>query len=504
MRGNTETGNVWRKQKPRPPRSSNVSYLAEQIESLQQQGDMYTKKLEVERRRNDELDKKIQRAQKKLLDAQKSVGGLNSARDGLVSRAKNLRTLENRLEKVLIKYNETQNTNKMLRQTIQNLRMEKQGQMQILERLKKDLSKKLQNVKAVVENQSIATDTRDNAVRKREILLQEMAEEAEEFSTEYEDRRLELSEEQELGKQLQARQLTKSSPSTNEIREGYQLGNMSVGQEKVVRAGSNKAYWSIAKKEVDLKRQSERLLKIEEAWNKIMEETQINSIEEIVAEFIRTEEENFSMFNMINELNRDMEHLEVENGLLKQKVADMKGDDGVPDNRQHMKAELEKQIKAQQARAGVCQEHIDQVSQVLGTFKEEILSIFNKVGCNDEALGQQLSSAGVTEMNILQFLGIIEERISELVQIQQFNRDRREMSAKAEVPLDDTGSKPVTPRSNKMPTGIPLISDIISDDDEDEDENANVKPISVHEAMDRMEKKIVDFQQRKPARPQRK
>merc|ERR1711865_328385 len=154
--------------------------------------------------------------------------------------------------------------------------------------------------------------------------------------------------------------------------------------------------------------------------------------------------------------------------------------------------------------AGVCQEHIDQVSQVLGTFKEEILSIFNKVGCNDEALGQQLSSAGVTEMNILQFLGIIEERISELVQIQQFNRDRREMSAKAEVPLDDTGSKPVTPRSNKMPTGIPLISDIISDDDEDEDENANVKPISVHEAMDRMEKKIVDFQQRKPARPQRK
>jgi hypothetical protein len=502
-RGVGETGNVWRQAKPkaRPPRAANVSYLAEQIESLQQQGDMYTKKLEVERRRNDDLDKKIVRAQKKLLEQQKSIGGLNHARDGLVSRAKNLRTLENRLEKVLIKYNETQNTNKLLRQTIQNLRKEKQGQMQILDRLGRDLVKKNQLVKTVVDDQMAAAEARENASRKRDIVLQEMAEEAEEFQSEYDDRKAELQEEQELGKQLQARQLNKSSPSATEVRDGYQLGNMSVGQEQEVRTGSNKAYWSIAKKEVDLRRQSDRLLKIEESWNKIMEETEINSIDDIVAEFIRTEEENFSMFNMINELNREMEALEVENGELKADVGKMKGGEGGADNRQHMKEELEKQITAQQARAIANQEHIDRIGAVLGTFKEDILNIFNKVGCNDEALGQQLSSAGVTEMNILQFLGIIEERISELVQISQFNRDRREMGGKAEPALDD---KPATPRSNKMPSGIPSIAEIISDDDDDEDDSAQVKPISVNDAMDRMANKIVDFQQRKPARPSKR
>lgn len=390
------------------------------------------KKIEVERRRNDDLDKKIKRARSKLLGAQKEIGGVNAAQEGMVSKAKKLRTYENRLEKTLRDLNSTFNYNKTLKQTIQNLRREQQQQFQIRDKLEKELaSKKNQMVQTIVAQQA-ATDARDKAQRQVEALRQQIAEDIEEFEEEYQLRYEELQDERDAQKTLNMQKLNttkKEAPaptSPDKNGEGYTLGNMSTHEEKKMRGQNNKAYWSIAKKEVDLKRQTERVQTYEEAFAKIQQETGISSIDEMVTAFITAEEENFSLFNMINELNREMETLEVENGDIKAQIEKLKSQQGDGKSRVGMKKYLERQIEVSNEKAVLYKQKLDTALKAVDSMKNGIISIFQKVGCNDEALGQQLASTGVTDMNLTQFLGIIEQGINEIVQMNSTFHDKND------------------------------------------------------------------------------
>jgi len=418
-------GSAWRKQQK-------GSYMSQQIENLQDQGDMYTKKIEIERRRNEDLDKKIRRARAKLLGVQKDIGGVNAAQEGMVSKAKKLRTYENRLEKTLREYNTTFNYNKTLKQTIDNLRTEQQQQFQIRDKLEKELAGKKNHMVQTIVAQQAATDARDKAQRQVEALRQQISEEMEEFDAEYQERYEELQDERDAGKALALAAQKKTTvhhkpqetAATPKESDDFKLGNMSTQEEKKMRGQNNKAYWSIAKKEVDLKRQTERVQTYEEAFAKIQQETGISSIDEMVTAFITAEEENFSLFNMINELNREMETLEVENGDIKNQIEKLKEQQGGGQSRVGMKKYLERQIEVSNEKAVLYKDKLDSALKVVDSMKNGIISIFNKVGCDDEALGQQLASTGVTDMNLTQFLGIIEQRINEIVQMNStFNGD---------------------------------------------------------------------------------
>jgi chromosome segregation ATPase len=467
-------------------RKSKGGYLGQQIEFLQDQGDMYTKKIEIERRRNEDLDRKIKRARAKLLTAQKEVGGVRSSQEGMISKQRKLRTYENRLDKGLRDLNTTCNYNKKLKETIQNLRRETQQQLQIKSKLEVELSQKKNEMVQTIVSQQAATDARDKAQRSVEALRQQIAEEIEEFEAEYQEKFEEHEDERAAQKALLLAQRKAAmhkkddkvtsyvSEPEEEEEEEYNLGNMSTQEEKKMRGQNNKAYWSIAKKEVDLKRQTERVQTYEEAFAKIQKETGISSIDEMVTAFITAEEENFSLFNMINELNREMEALEVENGDIKIQIEKLKDSQGGDKSRVGMKKYLERQIEVSNEKAVRYKDKLDSDLNVVDSMKTGILSIFQKIGCNDEALGQQLASTGVTDMNLTQFLGIIEQRINEIVQMNYTFSGG-----------DDDGSgsgqrKPKTPTVQEGSLNKPLppsMADLV-DDYADDDDNVKPAPIS--------------------------
>ena len=47
--------------------------------------------------------------------------------------------------------------------------------------------------------------------------------------------------------------------------------------------------------------------------------------------------------------------------------------------------------------------------------EQGIQSIFAKIGCDKNALSETLGSTGVTETNMMQYLGVIEQRCNELM-----------------------------------------------------------------------------------------
>jgi hypothetical protein len=416
----------------------------------------------------------------------------------MISKGKKLKTMENRLQQLQIKYSKTVNQNKDLRETIQNIRRQKQQQIQIKDKLDRQLFAKNQEKLNVLQQQQASIDARDYCQRDMDALQAQIVEETEEFETEMENQREHLKEEEEAAKHIgmakatkmhaaaKSKELAKSAEATN--ADNSQLGNMSSDEEAKMRGQNNKAYWSIAKKEVDLKRQTERVQAYEEAFAKIQQETGIESIEKMVTEFIQAEDDNFSLFNMINGLNRKMEELEVQNGDIKVQIEQMRALQGGGEERQSMKTDREKQIKLSEDKAAFHKGKLDKDLKVVDSMKQGITSIFVKVGCNDEALGQQLSSTGVTDMNITQFLGIIEERIEEIVQMHHTFQEKEPTHESK----DEGGSN-----ENARPKGSRAIaalskSEVPSTHDEDDDENADrdaLKPISIEETIAEMKQK---------------
>merc|ERR1712054_308304 len=56
-------------------------------------------------------------------------------------------------------------------------------------------------------------------------------------------------------------------------------------------------------------------------------------------------------------------------------------------------------------------------TKILGSLKDGIHSIFSNIGCNMSGVSEVLGTGGVTEGNIMTYLGLIEQRANEMLTI---------------------------------------------------------------------------------------
>jgi len=191
----------------RQARQANNMSAAAQIAKLQDQCEMYTRKIEQERRRLEELDKQIKKLQTTLLLQRKeqSIQAMQAAISSGMSTSgagawsfdvdrsanggagiqKQIRILENRLDKALVKFNEALAHNKNLRETIDNLRRERQVFESIYGKLARELSKKKSDMLEVKKEIHVAYETRASAQREMVALKQAADREQERFENEW-------------------------------------------------------------------------------------------------------------------------------------------------------------------------------------------------------------------------------------------------------------------------------------------------------------------------------
>lgn len=459
-----------------------VSYLAEKYEELQKQGDTYSKKIEVEKRRNEELDIKIKALQIKLLEVKKDFGGVHAAGEERVLQVKNGRLQENRMEKSLTKYNETCNINKKLREKIQSLRRQNVTQHQIHEKLDRDLHVHQNAVLKSVKATQVAYEARERAQRHIESSKQVHADGILSFENKWNEKKNLLEKDQHSMKEKP--KLQSKSVKTKTLK-------MNVLQTRVteiaLKKDNNESQWSLAKKEVDLSKQQERQLDYTSRFARIWKETGEENIEDIITGYFKSEEQSFSLFNMINQMNTEMEGMEVDNNKLKELLESMSqgsskdNDHELNKNSNHVKMKLEEAIKSSQDQARVHEIRFNESIAIIESTKGGLMNIFHKVGCPEEATSAQLTSTGVTDLNIMIFLGIIEERIGAIVHMHNLSSSGGIKNNSRKNNDDDIVQRGIAP----LP---PTTDDYVDSDEEycgDEGIVSHVKPYSIAELQEK-------------------
>merc|ERR1719181_1662427 len=169
---------------------------------------------------------------------------------------KQIRILENRLDKALVKFNEALAHNKKLR--------EKKKQMA-----------------NIIELSNLSYEQRDNSQMEIAAIEQANRKEQEDF----EEQMLELGRLLENDLKISTSQT--AGRSGTPTPDPAAQGSMSAEDETKLEKKVNKGAWGLAKDKVDVQVSMERVQNFEEAFNKIKAATGISDIEELVRTFIK-------------------------------------------------------------------------------------------------------------------------------------------------------------------------------------------------------------------------
>ena len=518
--------------------ASTQSQMAARVDYVCEQQIYYHKKIEAERRRLADVEKRILRAKTAIIQRRKQIAQASKDRVIVKAAARNLGKLENKLNLLLVKNNLTEKANVEAKKQIDNLRMEKIRQLQVTNRLDREHRTKKAKIASMVSEAQQLQDKKDRTQREIEVLKQKILDELDANNAAY----------QALKAQLSVNQMgitNEESPDShvnkkNESKKREMMlkgleGSMTQEEEEHIVSNINKAYWAIAKKKMDIQKQADKIHELVDDFKYLSEQvikiitfaalapaasrlrslpmsialtplslsplllspplpfpplqTGVTSVETLIPILLSSEEENFRLFDVTNELNKELETLEVEKGEIRSRInhftkVEVKQNEG----KTKIKRELEDQIERAKAQASKADQKYNVDMEVIKKVAPSVTSIFNKVGCDDEGLQASLLTAGVTDRSIMAYMAVIEERIGEIVQLHNTTQKHGIIShfeglvedpTRPKTPQFDTKGKRVAALSQPV---LPSYDDF--DDGDDEEGEEDVEPMQISKLHD--------------------
>jgi chromosome segregation ATPase len=191
-------------------KSSSLS-AASDISRLQEEGNRYGKKIEMERRKIEELDRAISKYQERILDQKARLGGVNAAQENNKLIQKQIKVLEASMDKNLTKFNETLAQNKVLRSRIDEYRRERVVFDVIYKKLERELHEKKQEMAAIIEDSRFAYQARDKSQSEMAALQSHADKEKAEFESEFKELGDLIKQQQAMLEQLRLKQFERTN-----------------------------------------------------------------------------------------------------------------------------------------------------------------------------------------------------------------------------------------------------------------------------------------------------
>lgn len=387
---------------------------------LHEDGDKYASQIEFERRQISTMEEQINIMKQKVLHQRKSMGGINASKDNFFMIQKQIRILENRLDKALVRFNESIAHNKALRDNIDDLRRERVVFENIYRKMERELQERKQKMAEIIELSNQSYEQRDAFQMEIAAIEQANRKEHEEFD----EQTKELTRMLEVELRLPTPSVQNRTATSTLGINGRTNSAPSMGGTAAIMDANNNATNSLT---VLDNHSMERIQNFEEAFNKIKAATGITDIEELVRAFIKNEDHNFSLFNYVNEQNNEVEKLEEQLQLLRveeKHYAQESGEDVVA-HKQILK-ELESKLATTESMAEKYEMRCQDLQRAIESLKRGIQSTYERLEINNVTqdnpededgapVPTQSSDTLITESNLVYYLGLIEQKANQIL-----------------------------------------------------------------------------------------
>jgi chromosome segregation ATPase len=421
----------------------------DRISILQIKQDDLARNMDAEKARLSTLEKDVDKSRESILSLREQRkkfklygaygGGVDATKHCHQNVQREIKLLENRLNKTLNRHSDIMNQNRKLKEEINYKRQKRLIFDDIYKKLKSQLEQKQLEMKAVMELSNEANEEREAAIAAEDDLKQLGCEEEEQFEIEY----------NELGHYIDQQRQARDSESKSkqeavvvQVGDEGVRGSMSVEEEEGLKARLDHINRDLNQADNKRGATEDKIRSYEEAFEKLQQATGIRDINELVATFINNEDETFSLFSYIQSINQEVDQTEEKTARLK---ADMKKYHEDQGESQVQRKQALDNLKEKLARVQKKQEDyhkgFEESKSTIELIAKTVQSIFFKIGCDqmqgardtmktsggkgggksgghgDSSMSLEvsmLSGQDITDSNIMQYLGIIEQKAVEV------------------------------------------------------------------------------------------
>jgi len=153
-------------------------------------------------------------------------------------------------------------------------------------------------------------------------------------------------------------------------------------------------------------------------------------------------------------------------------------------HQEQVKQELEKNIQSLKTMIAKYDADYSRNMEVLSSISDPLMGLLKNVAVDEAAIDQQLLSTGISDRNIHEFLGLIEQRIDDLIQM---SKAANHQALKKDDFLKLSTNDKTVP-GFQIPTP-PALNDN-NDDDEELDDPVRLQPVNITVLKDLMQKKM--------------
>merc|ERR1719174_2254228 len=386
-------------------------------------------------------------------------GGAKASLDNAKPVQKQIRILENRLDKALQKFNESIEANRILREQIDTLRRERVVFDDIYKKLEGELHSKKKEMANIIEQANAAYEARDSAQAQMAALKQQADKEHAEFEKEW----------RELGKLIEndkkMKEFMRQKVRSRVEEQPKSLADTS-GTARSVRPAKSTFDSSKSLVAITSNSNQDQITSYEEAFTKIQAATGICDIDDLVQNFINAEDQNFTLFKYNNELTADTEKLEQNIADYKEEYIQLSGSGTKKEDTDKVKMleMLEEKWNDIDKKAVLYNDKYQDANQSLMHIRSGIESIFRRIGCSPDDLPSGTGNT-ISEVNMIAFLAAIEHRTNNLLKLYDQLRTEDDEEVGNEGKAKAHGS---TNLQIKLPSTVEDYSDDEDDDDEDD------------------------------------
>lgn len=405
------------------------------------------------------VDEKVAAMREKINQQSKKMGGSKDVyQEKHVANMKLTRILENRLDEMTKKFSIALTGNLKLREHINHVEGQKARFLDLHKRLQAELIEGKKEIDRISEVATTHFTIRDEAQHRMASLRERADREMAVYNAEIKDVKRILEHDRKLRKFMTTKAEDRASILEDEL---------------MVRA--------IKKYEAQLNGLQQETSKFEEIFDKIKEATGIEDTDTLVESFIENEDRNFALYNYVNNMNTEIENLKDDIRRLKDEIELIKKEGVDSDvHRKEILNELEQKMVEVTDELTLVNKEYKASRRQLELLKPKVESVFNSIECDRSSIAELLGiGVSIDDNNIMQYLGIIEQKCNELLQNKALEKIKKLNESGGDISVDGLqGVGPQPAHGNFLIVPPPI------EDDSDQAWHCNdAKPLTVEEVQ---------------------
>ncbi|XP_044764544.1 coiled-coil domain-containing protein 63 [Coccinella septempunctata] len=365
--------------------------LSAKINKMHCSYETYVEIIEKEKSDLKELNAQIRKIEKKIDQIRGNEVTESQFRTRLQSGKKSIELLENKLQTCIKRFCSVLSENKRLREEIDHLLKERANFNAIWQGLLGKLSDGKKFILYIIEEATLAYDTREEWCAKLHALKMRAKND-------------EILHTQDL------REMQRIMDHDDKLKEFLSVK----GQKRIMKDLEIKEQ---LRREEIMRNEQKQVEIYEITLKQIQDFCQEKDIDRIAAKYLKQDEENFALFNYVNELHHELECLNKELDELKLELEEQKTSS--ENDAKHKRSNIDmiddslEKIKVQAEEEEVGSKESEEKLQII---MDEVHELFNILDCDQVPILKLIGdNATINSNNIMIYLSLIEKRVSELL-----------------------------------------------------------------------------------------